>query len=151
MMHYFLSNLLWADVNSFRSLGDRFNGRGDRFDSSHLLVGLMVLAAIGVGLYLLTWLRDRQERRRVYHSPRALFRDLCKAHQLDRSSRQLLKHLARCEQLDPPARLFLEPDHFEPPWRSAELAPDAEQLAALRDRLFAAQLEASPRRGSNSS
>jgi hypothetical protein len=128
---------LVAEVDRFRSLGSRFRGRSAELRGDDLLIGLLLLiAAIGL-LHLLSRLLARQQRPRAFNKPKALFRDLCRAHALDRASRRLLWELARWRKLDQPGRLFLEPEHFEAPDLSTALKARGEELEALRDRLFA--------------
>ncbi len=131
--------LLLAERSSsiFRDMGSGFREKRESFDPTDLLwwafVAVLVLAAFGVLARILA----NQDKRRLFNSPRALFNALCKAHGLDRASKTLLKQLARSQQLTVPARLFLEPDRFQPGMLSAELRPQRAAVAALRQRLFA--------------
>jgi hypothetical protein len=129
--------VLLADRTSiFRDMGSGFREKRESFDPTDLLwwlfVAVLVLAAFGVVACILA----KQDKRRLFNSPRALFNALCKAHELNHSSRGLLKQLARAQHLTVPARLFLEPSRFEPAMLSPELRPQREAIIALRQRLF---------------
>ncbi len=132
--------LLLADANRFRSLGNHFRGRRAEVDGGDLLTGLILLGCVVLVGYLLSRLLARQERQRSYNKPAALFRQLCKAHQLDRYQRRLLRELAAAQQVEPAARLFLEPEHFQPSHLGSLV--EAEEILLLRDRLFAVPLPA---------
>jgi hypothetical protein len=132
------ATLLLADRSSiFRDMGSGFREKRETFDPTDLLwwifVALLVIAAFGI----LATILARRDKRRLFNSPRALFNALCRAHGLDRASRALLKQLAVSQRLMPPARLFLEPDRFDPVSLPAELQPQREEYMALRKRLFA--------------
>lgn len=126
-----------AQETPWRSMGSGFRGARTRFDSGDVVTGLLILAGVIVGLFILSRLLSRQDRQRVCNSPRALFRSLCKAHSLDRRSRRLLSRVARWQRLAHPARLFLEPNRFDGSNLSPELGPKRAALAGLRERIFA--------------
>jgi hypothetical protein len=96
-----------------------------------------VIAGFLLTIWLLSRWATQQERSGSYHSPRKLFRSLCRAHQLDRMQRRLLRRLAKRHQLERPAALFLEPDRFSPARLGPDFQDQAEALLALRTRLFA--------------
>lgn len=131
--------ILLADRSSvFRDMGSGFREKRESFEPTDLLwwlfVAVLVLAAFGIIARILA----NQDKRRLYNSPRALFRELCAAHGLDRAQRSLLKQLAGSQRLPSPIRLFLEPERFEPAMLAAELRPYQAAISALRERLFAA-------------
>jgi hypothetical protein len=129
-------NLLAERSNIFRDMGSGFREKRESFDPTDLLWWLFV-AAIVVAMFAgIASLLARQDKRRLYNSPRALFRALCKAHALDRSSRLLLKQIARAQNLSVPARLFLEPDRFDSAMLTSDMRPQRDAVAALRKRLF---------------
>ncbi len=140
----FWGRLPVADIEVFRSMGNRFNPRRVRLDSHDLLIWLAIAAGVALAIFVLSTLLSRQERIRRYSSPRGLFRALCRAHELARGERRLLKRLARHHQLSHPARLFLEIERFDPGVLGPELQAHAEQFAALRDRLFAEPPQEAP-------
>lgn len=126
-----------AEQSPFESLGNQFRGNRARFDTDDLITGLILLGAFAIGVLILSWLLSRQERRRTYNSPQALFRELCRAHGLDRASRRLLAQLARWQRLEHPALLFVEPNRFEPANLSPYLSTQRRAFESLRNRLFA--------------
>ena len=128
--------MLLAQSSRLRALGSGVRGRRAQFDSGDLFTMVVVLAVFVVGLVVHSKLMSRQERRRSFTSPGELFRALVKAHGLDRSSRRLLRQIASYQRLAEPARLFLEPERFEPANLSVPLRARAAVVAALRDRLF---------------
>ena len=126
-----------AQQAPWRSMGSGLRGDRARFDAGDIAVGLLILAGVVVAIVVLSRLLSSQDRQRVFHSPRALFRSLCKAHGLDRSSRHLLWQVARWQRLTHPARLFLEPNRFEAVNLSPALQQKQAALTALRARIFA--------------
>src|SRR5438045_2512532 len=94
---------LWADMELFRSLGSGFRGDRAKLTGGDFFAWLGIIVVSGLALALLSKLIARQERRRRFNNPRALFRDLCRAHQLDRTTRTLLRRLARHWKLPQPA------------------------------------------------
>jgi len=136
MVSGMLELLLVGQADRLQSMGNRFRGRSAEFNSDDLVTGLILVAAVALAVFILARLRARQEKRGTYNNPWALFRELCKAHQLDRASCRLLRELARSQRLDQPARLFLEPERYEPSQLSPQLAKQVEALRELRDRLI---------------
>lgn len=134
---------LLADGNPFSHMGRNFRGGSGRLAFGELAVLLVILVAIGGIVWLLV--RHFNARDRVgYRSPRALFQELCQAHQLDRPQRQALKRLARQQQLGQPARLFLEPERLAEQCLH-QSSPDARRmLQSLRSRLFGSLRAAEP-------
>ena len=64
-----------------------FRNRPSQIDTQHVVTGLLVLAAIVLGMWVLSQLLARQERRRSHNSAWMLFFSLCKAHGLSWSER----------------------------------------------------------------
>ncbi len=132
-----LAVIVLAQQSRWRSLGRGVRGKSSNFDTGDIVIALSVLAGIAVAIWLLANLLDRNDRRRRYNRPRALFRDLCRVHDLNYGRRRLLRQIARWQRLRQPARLFLEPERFEPGNLSPRLRLRTEQVTALRDKLFA--------------
>jgi len=136
MTHLQINTTLLAQSSRLEHLSRGFRGNRVRLDSEDLMVGLLVLAV----LILLVWSATvvygwiSQLRRRP--GPNRLFLRLCRAHRLRIGESVLLWKLARAQRLRDPARLFLEPERYEPAHLGTALRDQAEQLAALRDRLF---------------
>lgn len=136
--------LLLADRSEiFRDMGSGFREKRESFQPTDLLWWLLAAALIAAAFVSLAAFLSRQDKHRLFNSPRALFNALCKAHKLDRSSRNLLKQLATAQEMAIPARLFLEPDRFEPAQIPAALQNCQPQYAQLKERLFAAALPSS--------
>jgi hypothetical protein len=134
----FLSDtlLLLADRNIYRELGSGFRAKRDSFQFSDLIPWLIVTAAVLGGLAVLARIVARREKQ-AFNSPRALFNELCKAHGLDLASRQLLRRLARAADIRQPARMFVEPQRFEPTNLPSDLRAQWPAIEALRAKLFA--------------
>jgi hypothetical protein len=111
-------------------------GASARFDWEFIAgvtLGLAIAAAVA---FWLTHLGLAYvERRR--HSPLRLFHELCHAHGLNRMEVQVLLQLARTRQLAQPAAVFLDPNHLDARRLHGSLKPQAAEVAALRQRLFA--------------
>jgi len=123
-----------ADVSHFWSLGRNFR-RGGATDPVDAVAAVLVLAGIIAVVVIIHrtggWISDR-----TANSNGQLFNELCKLHALQTPSRRLLKKMATALGVDPPARLFLEPEHFDEPNLPPDLAGERPRVAALRDRLF---------------
>ena len=127
---------LLAERSNWQRLGDRFRRDTTDFYDYNLLAVLAIAAAIAIGLLLLHQFARRREHGKSYNSPPELFRELCRAHRLDRRERRLLKRLAAAWGLASPAYLFIEPNYFDTTRLSAEWEQDAQRIARLRRRLF---------------
>ena len=139
--------LLMADRSSvFRDMGSGFREKRESFDPTDLLWWLFAVALIAAAFVAVATILARQDKRRLFNSPRALFNALCKAHGLDRASRSLLRQLASAQQLSVPARLFLEPQRFETAMIAPKLRPYSGAITELKQRLFATGEQAATQR-----
>ena len=129
--------VLFAQENRLSQASEQFRHTKGTFTLEDLVLGVGLFLAAGFGLYLLSKLISRRERRQTYYHPRKLFDELCTAHALNRSDRRVLLDLARFHDLDDPGRLFLEPDRFDKSHLDEELLERASELFAIRDTLFA--------------
>jgi hypothetical protein len=129
--------LVWADAARFRSMGSGFREKKDQPMSYDFLVGILILLSIVVFVWILSRFLSRQERVRRHYNPHALFQALCTAHHLEPAQRRLLKRLARYHEIPQPARLFLEPELFDPGSLGAGFHGKTDELLELRERLFA--------------
>lgn len=127
---------LLADDSALRGIAGGFQGKQAEVDAAALLLALVIGIAGFVGLWALARWVTRQDRSDSYYHPEALFRSLCRAHQLGRRERRLLEELARWHELDQPAILFLAPERFDPEGLSGSLRQQTERLLAIRARLF---------------
>lgn len=121
---------------SFSLLANTSLNTGSERDLGGMLIGSMLLvAAIGLTWYLVRRYLERSQP--GFADPQELFSELCQAHHLSWQETSLLTRLADQHRLADPARLFLEPERFEPLGLGADLRDQAGQLAVLRDKLFA--------------
>ncbi len=128
--------LLAQAENRFLEMGRNFREAEQNFRWTNVLLVVAVPAVVA----LITWLLVRYFKSRDYgnyHHPGRLFRELCRAHQLDRTSRHLLSQLAKERELAHPAVLFVEPRHFELHGLNDHWQSRQPTLAALREQIFA--------------
>ncbi len=131
------SYLLFAERSMFRDMASGIRDRREHFDPLDLLPWVVVAVVLIGGLALLSRYLNRQDKRRLYNNPRALFRTLCKAHDLDRPSRRLLKQLAKAHDITEPAQLFLDPERFDVTLLGSDLRRQQPAIVALGRKLFA--------------
>jgi hypothetical protein len=141
MMFWRSPALPFAGHNGVDELAARMSD-GFRSDRTSVDIGTIVAllagaAGIGFLLWIVAHLVGGYDRRATFNSPRKLFLRLCRAHRLTWRDTWLLWRLARSQRLGDPARLFLEPERFDPSDLAPGLRRHAERLQSLRDRLFA--------------
>jgi hypothetical protein len=116
-------------------LGSGFREKHARYTTTEVVSGMLGL----IVLALLVWLAT-QGIRRLIHRLRSgrgwLFLRLCQAHGLKWSDRWLLWRLTRYQLLRDPARLFVDPDRWEPSRLDPRLPVDRVRLTALWRRVF---------------
>jgi hypothetical protein len=126
---------LLAQADRLQGMSQRFQSGGNRIDAVH--VAMLVVALLGVGGVLWKLARLNAQREGAsFNSPRRLFRDLCRFHQLDWPSRRLLWRLARSHQLEHPARVFIEPAWFDAQRLPSSLRSYNHTFAQLQTQLF---------------
>jgi hypothetical protein len=129
---------IWLFAVRRQAMAGGFRGENNDYDVTQLAVVVGVLAAVVGVLFLLDrWIR-RRSRLRMYESPTELFRQLCKAHQLDRAACHQLKQLAAHWQLAHPALLFVEPDYFRPERLPSDWFERVPQIEQIHRKLFEA-------------
>lgn len=120
---------------NFLNMGDRF-----RADSATINIGqLLALAAfVGFAAVGLWYLQKRSTTKgdEGTDSPRRLFFDLCRVHELNRKESKFLWQLPRKLDLPEPALLFADPTHLVRAVRAAEDDDQRHQLENLGVRLF---------------
>jgi hypothetical protein len=129
--------VLFAQADRWREMGRDFRVDHTKLDPSLIVASLIVLVAVIAFLWFLHRLMNKREGRRLYNSPKKLFRSLCRLHELTRAERRTLVSLARSQQLQQPASLFLSPEQFvaaiaSPAWQSQR-----RQVERVRTKLFA--------------
>lgn len=94
-------------------LGQRFRQGGGQLD---WLTMLLVVLTLGIAIAVVWSVARHLSRKEAgnYHNHRGLFRELCRAHRLRWSDRRLLASVARSQGVSVPARMFVEPERFEP-------------------------------------
>jgi len=130
MMLWYRATAITAQMEWF----ERFRVRPTS-DPRSVMAMCLLLAAVIVGGWIASRLFKVRERRKT-NSPRALFRELCRAHGLSSSERNLLLRLASRQAPYNPAGIFLEPQHFDLDHLPAAAAADVEEVKRLRERLF---------------
>jgi len=128
--------VLVADFEVVRNMGHRFQGKNAQLHMDDLFMLLAIVLAVIIAGWLLTRVA-RHERKRRTNSPKALFQELCQAHQLDRQSRNLLIRLAKHQNLSHPASLFIDPRRFAPGQLPGLPPAQLRRLESLRAQLFA--------------
>ncbi len=129
---------LLAGGSRLESMGKQFRKGSKTFDSGDLVLWLIAVAAIILVFWLLVRYKEQQDGPDRTNSPRRLFRELRQAQRLTLADRWLLWRIARWQRLSQPAKLFLEPERYEPANLSPRLRSRTKQLAKLRDKLFSA-------------
>ncbi len=134
-MYRLLDPLLLLGLQT-RFEGIRSGFRGRRFDMQDAVLALMVLAGVVLALWALSYFLKFQDKQTTFTSPTMLFWSLCRAHGLRWSDRWLLWRVARAARLAEPARLFLEPERFEPSQLRPTFRLHAARLGRLAEMLF---------------
>jgi hypothetical protein len=130
-------NVLFADRSEMlRDLGSGFRGDNAKVDAKDVLIVLAAALVIALAIWLLARYAAWRENRTSYHNPKQLFRRLSSAHSLSMGERKLLLKAARQLKSSFPAGLFLRPDLFESAAADTDLAPRAQELEALKRKLF---------------
>lgn len=127
---------LLAQISRWERLGDglhRPRGRIEFADFAPYIILTILLG--GVIAAVLTY-RKHNDWTVPCDDPRKLFRELSRAHRLDRHSRRLLRQLAEVLQLEQPAEVFLQPAYFKAENLPAPLQSEAAWYEQLRERLF---------------
>jgi hypothetical protein len=130
-------SVLFADRSEMlRDLGSGFRGERAEIDAKDVLMFLAAALVIAFVIWLLARFAAWRENRTSYHNPKQLFRRLSSAHSLSLSERKLLLKAARQLKSSFPASLFLRPDMFDSAATDTDLAPRADELEALKRKLF---------------
>ncbi|HEX7450607.1 MAG TPA: hypothetical protein VF306_23805 [Pirellulales bacterium] len=128
---------LLADQHAIRNIARGMQSRQAQVDVGGLTSALLIFCLFFVSVWGVSRLVGRKERAVSCLDPRALFRELCRTHQLSRSDRQLLRHLALEYKLAQPSLLFVEPDRFDVAELGEAWQKHRQRLDELRCRLFA--------------
>jgi len=128
--------LLLGQIDKWEEMGRDFRTDHTKLDPTLITASIVTLLVVIVFLWGLTRLFNRQEGRRLYNSPKQLFRSLCRAHELDRAQCRLLLQIARTQNVAQPASLFLEPERLDSAVRQPQFKGQEDSLRQLRARLF---------------
>jgi hypothetical protein len=131
-----LATNLLAQYSKWQRMGDglhRSRGRADFSDLLPYLLGIAVVCAIIAAVVAYIKHNDLSQ---PCDNPNKLFRELSRAHGLDRSSQRLLRRLASYAGLSQPAMVFLTPTVFDEDQIPDELYEEEERLSELHDWLF---------------
>lgn len=115
---------------------DTFNGVYFQSNTNEVLAIFIVMSALVTGVVLWQLVTSRAYGRLPSNSPRGLFRELCRAHGLDRAGRQLLKRLAVARGVAPPVLIFVQPECFAAAGLPDDLSDQADAIARLEQKLF---------------
>ena len=140
MLHSCARFALLADRSHFRQMGQSFRRGGSPWETTDVVTLAVVVLVIAAVIWLLVRVFGLQNRA-SYYSPGALFRELCRAHRLSWATRRLLRQLARSQRLSQPARLFVEPERFDPTRLHPMLASRRDQVEDLHNQLFGRPFE----------
>lgn len=132
----YLTPLLADRSATLRDLGGGFRGDEAKVNSHDLAIVLLVGAALVTLFWLLSRFAASREERTAFHDPKQMFSKLAAAHGLSFRERRLLCQAARYVNISLPACLFLRPDLFDLASAHRELSPRAEELTALKRKLF---------------
>ncbi len=127
------SNLL-AQFSRLQRMGlRRSRGRIDFSDVLPYLIGIGIIAAIVAAVVMFLRYNDLSK---PCNDPKKLFREISRAHKLDRSSQRLLWQLATALGYTQPAEVFVTPSVFEANQLPGHLRAEQARFRALRERLF---------------
>lgn len=115
---------------------DPFNGVYFRSNTQEVWAIFIVTGAAVVGALLWQLFTSRAGGLLSSNSPRGLFRELCRAHGLDRPQRRLLKRLAAVRGVAPPVLLFVQPERFTAIDLPDDLSAQAMEIARIEQVLF---------------
>ncbi len=129
--------LLAESPDDFRVWG-RFDNQRPGFGAAEwsVLIGALTLLLVIVVTSYVVAKRKRSEF--LHNSPKRLFYELCRAHQLHMWNRRLLKKLAAARGVQNPAELFVDPKYFDAADLPQGLQSAAPELRQLRHALFEA-------------
>ncbi len=137
MNHFAAAAIVFAQRSPMENLADYFRGPRTQLRASDALYLLLGFGGLILLAWLLSLLMNWQERGCRRPSPLRLFLALCRAHRLAWTDRWLLWRLARSQGLPEPARVFLEPERFDPTHLAGAFGRSRARLEQLREKLFA--------------
>ncbi len=131
-----LATNLLAQYSRWQRLGDGLHRSRGRMDFMEMLPYLIGLVVIGAGIAAVVAYIKHNDFSKPCNDPSRLFRELCKAHGLDRGNRKLLQQLAAQTGLAEAADVFLTPAVFDAGQLPEQLRAEGERVQELRGQLF---------------
>ncbi len=122
----------------FTSISSTFQGASNRGPLARF-VGFALLAAVfaGCGVYVYysryVWGRMAKDS---YDDPRALFRELCRVHDLDRDEQKFIRRFALDMEIEDTLLVFIDPLFFDMAIHDRLFSDDIPLLRRLRTRIF---------------
>lgn len=139
-----LQILLLAQKDVWKSLGNRFSEENATVSSGDIVSIVAACAGAAMLIWLLARLAKWQEEAAKKPNPQKLFSDLARLHKLTKHQQTLVQQLAEANSLPQPSIVFVRPDLFDAALRVDLPDSAAEQLEALRDRLFGKEEQDTP-------
>ncbi|NOY43494.1 MAG: hypothetical protein GXP26_16870 [Planctomycetes bacterium] len=131
----YAQNLL-AQFSNWERLGDGLHGSRGRANLVEVLPYLIGLALVAAIIFAVVKYIKYNDLSKPCDDPQKLFREISKAHGLDRSSQRLLRQLADALGYVQPAEVFVTPSAFEANQLPEELRDEEARIRELRERLF---------------
>ncbi len=129
-----------AQMDRFKDMGRNFRGEDAAVSSADLWALAAAVTLVVAAVLVLYLSLDRRDRQRKRNSPRGLFEELCKAHELSRAERKLLESIAAARRLADPGQLFVRPELLE----GLPGEPTSAEQRALAAKLFGRPAERTP-------
>ena len=136
MMQYSVE-WLWLLAAWRTNWRDPFNGVYFQSNTKEVWTIFIVMGVLVTTALLWQLFTSRAYGRLPSNSPRGLFRELSRAHGLNRIERRLLKRLAAARGLSPPVLIFIQPERFSTVDLPDDLAEHAGEIARIEGILFA--------------
>ena len=105
---------LLADQQAIRNVIRGIHSRQAEVDTSGLASALLFFCLFFVSVWGIARLFIRPDRGEAKSSSARLFRELCRAHDLELQDWWFLRRLAHYHRLANPVLLFVQPHHFDP-------------------------------------
>ncbi len=131
-----LANGLLAQFSKWQRLGDGLHRSRGRVEFADMLPYLIGMAVLGAGIAAVVAYLKYNDLSKPCDDPQKLFRELCRAHGLDRGSQRLLRQLATSLGLTQPAEVFLTPSALEVKQLPKQLHAEEARIRELREQLF---------------
>ncbi len=132
MLHW----ALFAQVSKWSRLGDGLHRSRGRIDLADLIPLAIALVIVAITCACIVVIKKRNDFSKPCNDSQKLFRELSKAHHLNRGNQRLLRELAEAFQLDQPVEVFLQPALFEACHLPQHMQSERDRLTELQQKLF---------------